>query len=58
MIEHRNIGYDWQFSPKQEERLQQYCDVNKLLVDCLNSECYVSRAVRQEIGESLMNWLN
>jgi predicted NACHT family NTPase len=54
MIEHRNIGHDWQFSDAQKERLQQYYDANKLLVDCLNSDCYVSRDVRQEIEETLL----
>ncbi|MEP0832097.1 NACHT domain-containing NTPase [Microcoleus sp. AS-A8] len=54
MIEYRNIGHDWQFSDEQKERLQQYYDANKLLVDCLNSDCYVSRAVRQEIEETLL----
>jgi len=54
MIEHRNIGHDWHFSDAQMERLQQYYDANKLLVDCLNSDCYVSREVRQEIEETLL----
>ena len=46
MIEHRNIGHDWQFTNEQKQLLQQYYDANKLLVDCLNSDCYVSREVR------------
>jgi predicted NACHT family NTPase len=54
MIEHRNIGHDWQFSKVQEKLLQQYYDANKLLIDCLNSDCYVSREVRQEIEDTLM----
>jgi predicted NACHT family NTPase len=54
MIEYRNIGHDWQFSDEQKERLQQYYDANKLLVDCLNSDCYVSREVRLEIEETLL----
>ncbi|WP_248277527.1 NACHT domain-containing NTPase [Brasilonema sp. UFV-L1] len=54
MIEHRNIGHDWQFSEAQKQLLQQYYDANKLLVDCLNSDCYVSREVRQEIEETLL----
>jgi predicted NACHT family NTPase len=54
MIEHRNIGHNWQFSDEQKELLQQYYDANKLLVDCLNSDCYVSREVRQEIEETLL----
>jgi predicted NACHT family NTPase len=39
MIEHRNIGHDWQFSEEEKDLLQQYYDANKLLVDCLNRHC-------------------
>ncbi|MEH1944002.1 MAG: NACHT domain-containing NTPase [Nostoc sp.] len=49
MIEYRNIGHDWQFSNVQKDLLKQYYDANKLLVDCLNSDCYISREVRQKI---------
>jgi predicted NACHT family NTPase len=54
MIEHRNIGYDWQFSNEQKEVLKEYYDANLLLVECLNSDCYVSREVRQEIEDTLL----
>ncbi|MEO1353340.1 MAG: NACHT domain-containing NTPase [Cyanobacteria bacterium J06635_15] len=54
MIEHRNIGHDWQFTDTQKGKLQQYYDANKLLVDCLNSDCYVTKATRQEIEETLL----
>lgn len=54
MIEHCNIGHDWQFTDTQKELLQQYYDANKLLVDCLNSDCNVSREVRQEIEDTLL----
>lgn len=54
MIKHRHIGHDWQFSKKQQDKLRQYYDTNKLLVDCLNSDCYVSRAVRDEISKTLL----
>jgi len=54
MIEHRNIGHDWQFSEQQKELLKQYYDANKLLVDCLNSGCEVAPKVRQEIEEMLL----
>jgi predicted NACHT family NTPase len=54
MIEHRNIGHDWQFSEEQRQLLQQYYDANKLLVDCLNSDCYVSREVRTTIEDQLL----
>jgi len=54
MIKYRNIGHDWQFSKKQQEQLRQYYDTNKLLVDCLNSNCYVTQAVRDQILETLL----
>ena len=54
MIKYRNIGHDWQFTDKQKELLKQYYDANKLLVDCLNSDCYVSREVRQQIEDTLL----
>jgi predicted NACHT family NTPase len=54
LVEHRNIGHDWQFTNAQEQLLQQYCDANRLLIKCLNSDCYVSREVRQEIEETLL----
>ena len=54
MIEHRNIGHNWQFSKEQKKLLQQYYDANKLLVDCLNSDCYVSREVRESIKSTLL----
>ena len=54
MLKHRHIGHDWQFSNKQQDKLRQYYDANKLLVECLNSDCYVSRAVRSEILETLL----
>ncbi|MEA5554423.1 NACHT domain-containing NTPase [Anabaena cylindrica UHCC 0172] len=54
MIKYRNIGHNWQFSEKQEELLQQCHYANQLLVDCLNSDCYVSRDVRQYIEDTLL----
>lgn len=54
MVEHRNISHDWQFSDAQKKLLQQYYDANVLLVECLNSDCYVSREVRAEIEASLL----
>jgi predicted NACHT family NTPase len=54
MIEYCNTGHDWQFSNDQKKLLQQYYDANQLLVDCLNSDCYVSREVRKEIEGSLL----
>ncbi|MEL7315558.1 MAG: signal transduction protein, partial [Cyanobacteria bacterium J06559_3] len=54
ITQHRNIGHDWQFSDRQKEKLQQYYNANKLVVDCLNSDCYVTRSVRQAIEDTLL----
>jgi predicted NACHT family NTPase len=54
MINHRNIGHDWQFSKEQKELLKQYNDANVLLVDCLNSDCNVTPAVRSHIEKTLL----
>ncbi|MBD1926755.1 NACHT domain-containing NTPase [Trichocoleus sp. FACHB-90] len=54
MIKYRNIGHDWQFNKHQEEILEQYYNANLLLVECLNSDCYVSREARQEIEDTLL----
>jgi predicted NACHT family NTPase len=53
-IAHRNIGHDWQFTDAQKALLQQYYDANLLLIECLNSDCYVSRSVREEIEATLL----
>ncbi|MFE1747863.1 NACHT domain-containing protein [Coleofasciculus sp. H7-2] len=54
MIKYRNIGHDWQFNEQRKEILDQYYDANLLLVECLNSDCYISREVRQEIKDTLL----
>jgi predicted NACHT family NTPase len=54
MITHRNIGHDWKFTDDQKALLQQYYDANLFLVECLNSDCYVSRSVREEIEATLL----
>ncbi len=53
MTKHLDIGHDWKFTDEQKQKLQQYYEANKLLIDCLKSECYVNRAVREEIEETL-----
>ena len=54
MIEHRNIGHNWQFSKQQKELLQQYYYANLLLVDCLNNNSDVIPAVRSHIEDTLL----
>ncbi|MEH1826524.1 MAG: NACHT domain-containing NTPase [Nostoc sp.] len=54
IIKHRNVGHDWQFSERQKELLNQYHNANLLLISFLNSDCYVSREVRQQIEDTLL----
>jgi predicted NACHT family NTPase len=54
MADHSDIVHDWQLTDAQKALLRQYHDANLLLVQCLNSDCYVSRSVRQEIEDTLL----
>jgi predicted NACHT family NTPase len=54
LIEHRQIGHDWQLTPVQIEGLKQYYKANQLLVDCLNSDCRYSAAMRTKIEAMLL----
>lgn len=54
IIFERNMGHKWQLSEQQKKTLKQYYDANQLLVECLNSNYYVTRAVRSEIENTLL----
>ncbi|MEM8806823.1 MAG: NACHT domain-containing NTPase [Cyanobacteria bacterium P01_G01_bin.38] len=54
IAQYRNIHHPWQFSPEQEQTLNRYYDANQLLVDCLNSNCEVTTAIREEIEATLL----
>lgn len=54
IIKYRKIGHNWQFCESQKVLLQQYYDANRLLINCLNSDCHISPKVRQEIEETLL----
>lgn len=51
---HRQIDYDWNFDNRLWGTLRAYCYANKLLVDCLNNQSYVSQEVRKIIESSLL----
>ncbi|MEH1949853.1 MAG: NACHT domain-containing NTPase [Nostoc sp.] len=53
VLEHK-FGSHWQFSDEQNKLIKQYYNANILLVECLNSDCYVSREVRQQIEDTLL----
>ncbi|AFY71833.1 putative signal transduction protein with Nacht domain [Thalassoporum mexicanum PCC 7367] len=54
MIEHCQIGYDWSLNDRQLELLRQYVEANRLIVDCLASDCYVTQSVRKQIEQGLL----
>jgi predicted NACHT family NTPase len=54
IISHQRLGENWHLNERQKELLQQYYDANLLLILCLNSDCYVSREVRQYIEDTLL----
>lgn len=58
IIEHRNIGHNWQFSDiHTEELLRQYYYANKLLINCLNSASKaktITPKTRSHIEETLL----
>lgn len=51
---YRNIHHPWRFTSEQQQVLQRYYDANQLLIDCLNSNCEVTTAIRQEIEATLL----
>ncbi|WP_324235757.1 NACHT domain-containing protein [Okeania sp.] len=60
MMAYRNIGHDWQltqeqmqFNEEKIELLQKYYDANELLIECLMSDYFVTREVRNKIEEEL-----
>ena len=56
LIEHRNIGHEWHLGEATLQQIEQYANANKLLVDCLNSNCQLTPTVRQEIEETLLSF--
>ncbi|WP_293131147.1 NACHT domain-containing protein [Okeania sp. SIO3I5] len=60
MMESRDLGYKWQFTQEkmqfneeQIELLQKYYDANGILIECLMSDCFVTREVRDKIEDEL-----
>jgi predicted NACHT family NTPase len=51
---HRSIDQRLQVSEQFQKAAYIYYEANKLLIECLDSDCYVSRKVRQEIEETLL----
>ncbi|MBE9006595.1 NACHT domain-containing NTPase [Fortiea sp. LEGE XX443] len=54
LIKYRNICHDWQFNKQQIDLLQQYYNVNKLLINCLNNSTNITPVIQEEIKEELL----
>jgi predicted NACHT family NTPase len=54
VAKYRNTNHVWEFTPEQQQVLQRYYAANQLLVDCLNSNCEVTEAIRKEIESTLL----
>ncbi|XZN88997.1 MAG: NACHT domain-containing protein [Microcoleus sp.] len=54
MVIYRNIGNNWQLNEVQKQVLQKYEYDNKLLADCLNSNCTLNNETRELIEETLL----
>jgi predicted NACHT family NTPase len=54
MIEYCNIGRAWKFTDRQYQKLKEYFIANQLLANCLNSDCVITRSVREEIEDTLL----
>jgi len=54
IIEHRNIGHDWQFTNAQKKQFQRYYDANNFLATLMNVEGAINDTARLEIEETLL----
>jgi hypothetical protein len=54
LITYRNIGHMWQLNSLQLELLQQYCNANHLIWECIESDCYIHQSTRQTLKNSLL----
>lgn len=54
MMQHRNMGKDWQFTDEQTQRLENHYTLNKFLVDLMDIKGAVSEQARTEIEDTLL----
>ena len=57
-INYRNIGHMWELTPLQLDLLQQYCKANQIILECLESDCYIHQSTRQTLTNSLFLLVN
>lgn len=54
MFAHRNINHGLTFAPGQRELLKKYYNANKLLVECLISDCSIAHGIKAAIESQLL----
>lgn len=54
IIKYFSVGYHWRFTKSQQKRINQYYESHRILIDCLNSGCYLTKEVREKIEKSLL----
>jgi hypothetical protein len=54
MTKYRRIRQRWNFNEREKQLLNQYDYANKLLVNCLHSNCDITYKTRQEIQKTLL----
>jgi predicted NACHT family NTPase len=54
MMEHRNIGHDWQLTQLQEQTLQQHYGANVFLIKLLKQSGVTAKKTHQEIENNLL----
>ncbi|QLE53805.1 NACHT domain-containing protein (plasmid) [Nostoc sp. C057] len=54
IVQYRQIGHDWEFNKQETDSLWQYCELNKFLIDCIQSNYLVSEQTKEEIINTLL----
>ena len=54
MIQHRDIGHDWQLTDEQRQLFDAYLRANRLLQDCVTAARGLTLATRQWVEQTLL----
>lgn len=54
LVKYFDMGHNWRFTKNQQEKLNQYYESHRVLIDCLSSGCYLTKGVRDTIEQSLL----
>lgn len=57
LIQHRGIGHDWQFTSLELKASETYRDACKLMLACLNTDCYLQKEMRNTLLDGLFTGL-